>query len=180
MSEDKRNEARRFMTLIDALYEAKVKLVMSAEAPPEKLYPSGHGAFESALLEDQVRLLRRHVQLVGDVERAVRDLDDSPHVQPGHLDEVLDEGAAPLPDLLPAVNLPTAARAVQSRPRYVACPGERGLQKPAQHRADAGCEIVAEPERRVLVHVGDLAELELHGVHAGAWIAVGAVEGVSR
>ena len=46
LSENKRNEARRFMTLIDALYEAKVKLVMSAEAPPEKLYPSGHGAFE--------------------------------------------------------------------------------------------------------------------------------------
>ena len=46
LGEDKRNEARRFMTLIDALYEAKVKLVVSAEAPPEKLYPSGHGAVE--------------------------------------------------------------------------------------------------------------------------------------
>ena len=46
LNEEKRNEARRFMTLIDALYEAKVKLVLSAEAPPEKLYPRGHGAFE--------------------------------------------------------------------------------------------------------------------------------------
>ncbi|MEM7223522.1 MAG: cell division protein ZapE [Pseudomonadota bacterium] len=46
LSENKRNEARRFMTLIDALYEAKVKLVLSAAAPPEKLYPTGHGAFE--------------------------------------------------------------------------------------------------------------------------------------
>ena len=43
---DKRNEARRFVTLIDALYEHRVKLVMSAEAPPEKLYPEGDGAFE--------------------------------------------------------------------------------------------------------------------------------------
>ncbi len=46
LSEANRNEARRFMTLIDALYEHRVKLVLSAEAPPEKLYPSGDGAFE--------------------------------------------------------------------------------------------------------------------------------------
>jgi len=42
----KHNEARRFMLLIDALYEHKVKLVISAEAPPERLYPTGDGAFE--------------------------------------------------------------------------------------------------------------------------------------
>jgi len=46
LSGDKRNEARRFMTLIDALYEHRVKLVVSAEAPPERLYPSGDGAVE--------------------------------------------------------------------------------------------------------------------------------------
>ena len=46
LSENNRNEARRFMTLIDALYEHRVKLVLSAEAPPEKLYPAGDGAFE--------------------------------------------------------------------------------------------------------------------------------------
>ncbi len=46
LSEARRNEARRFMTLIDALYEKRVKLILSAEAPPEKLYPSGDGAFE--------------------------------------------------------------------------------------------------------------------------------------
>ncbi len=43
---DKRNEARRFMTLIDSLYEHKVKLMVSADAPPERLYPSGDGAVE--------------------------------------------------------------------------------------------------------------------------------------
>ena len=43
---DKRNEAKRFVTLIDALYESKVNLICSAEAPPEELYTEGDGAFE--------------------------------------------------------------------------------------------------------------------------------------
>ncbi len=48
MTTDKRNEAKRFVTFIDALYEAKVKLVLSAEADPEALYPAGDGSFEFA------------------------------------------------------------------------------------------------------------------------------------
>ncbi len=43
---DRRNEARRFVTLIDALYEHRAKLVMAAEAPPEGLHPAGDHAFE--------------------------------------------------------------------------------------------------------------------------------------
>ncbi|MBC7768047.1 MAG: cell division protein ZapE, partial [Phycisphaerales bacterium] len=42
----KREEAARFRTLIDALYEAKVKLVASAEAAPQDLYPAGDQSFE--------------------------------------------------------------------------------------------------------------------------------------
>ena len=43
---EKRNEAARFVTLIDALYEYKVKLLASADAEPARLYPTGDGAFE--------------------------------------------------------------------------------------------------------------------------------------
>lgn len=43
---EKRNEAARFVTLIDALYEYKVKLLASADAEPARLYPEGDGAFE--------------------------------------------------------------------------------------------------------------------------------------
>ena len=43
---ENRIEAARFVALIDALYEAKIKLVASAAAEPEALYPEGEGSFE--------------------------------------------------------------------------------------------------------------------------------------
>jgi cell division protein ZapE len=46
MGPDMRNEAARFVTLIDALYEFKVKLLAGADAEPEGLYPAGDGSFE--------------------------------------------------------------------------------------------------------------------------------------
>ncbi len=41
-----REEAARFRLLIDALYEAKTKLIASAEAAPDELYPAGDQSFE--------------------------------------------------------------------------------------------------------------------------------------
>jgi cell division protein ZapE len=43
---DNRNEAARFVTLIDALYEHNVKLLAAADAEPQHLYESGDGRFE--------------------------------------------------------------------------------------------------------------------------------------
>jgi cell division protein ZapE len=43
---DQRNAAKRFMTLIDVLYERKRRVMITAAAPPESLYQEGHHAFE--------------------------------------------------------------------------------------------------------------------------------------
>ena len=55
---ENRNEAARFVTFIDALYEYKVKFMASADASPDDLYNEGDGKFEfertvSRLLEMQ-------------------------------------------------------------------------------------------------------------------------------
>ncbi len=46
MGPENRNEAARFVTLIDALYENKVKLLATAAADPDHLYVAGDGRFE--------------------------------------------------------------------------------------------------------------------------------------
>ncbi len=46
LTRDYRNEAKRFVTLIDALYEQRVKLIATAETPPEGIYTAGDGNFE--------------------------------------------------------------------------------------------------------------------------------------
>ena len=43
---EKRNEARRFATLIDTLYEARARVVVLAAGEPDTLYPHGDLAFE--------------------------------------------------------------------------------------------------------------------------------------
>lgn len=46
MDRDSRNMAKRFVALIDALYETRTKLIISADAQPDDLYLTGDGAFE--------------------------------------------------------------------------------------------------------------------------------------
>jgi len=71
MGPENRNDAKRFTTLIDALYEHKVNLICSAEAEPNDLYPEGHGAFEfsrtvSRLMEMQSSDYMALGHIVGD------------------------------------------------------------------------------------------------------------------
>lgn len=46
MTREQRNEAKRFVLLIDALYEHKTRFICCAEVSAEKLYPQGDGSFE--------------------------------------------------------------------------------------------------------------------------------------
>lgn len=50
ITSDDRNEAKRFITLVDALYDRRVKLLASAAADPDRLYKAEQGreAFEFA------------------------------------------------------------------------------------------------------------------------------------
>jgi cell division protein ZapE len=52
------NEARRFVTLVDALYEARTRLIVQAEAEPDGLYPEGTGAFEFARTASRLEEMR--------------------------------------------------------------------------------------------------------------------------
>ena len=55
LGRDNFNEARRFVTLIDAIYEAKIRLICSAAAAPEYLYREGEGSFEFARTASRLR-----------------------------------------------------------------------------------------------------------------------------
>jgi cell division protein ZapE len=46
LTPERRDAARRLVTLIDTLYEAGARLVVLAAAEPDDLYPAGDGAFE--------------------------------------------------------------------------------------------------------------------------------------
>ena len=58
MGREMRNEANRFVTLIDALYDHKVKLLASADAEPAGLYPAGDGQFEFARTVSRLEEMR--------------------------------------------------------------------------------------------------------------------------
>ena len=69
MTEEKKDSARRFVTLIDALYEHRTALVCSAAVGPEQLYSGREGGFEfartaSRLIEMQAAdyIKQRHLE----------------------------------------------------------------------------------------------------------------------
>lgn len=46
LSKARKDEAKRFVTLIDELYEHRTNLICTAEVAPDKLYTEGQGSFE--------------------------------------------------------------------------------------------------------------------------------------
>lgn len=67
LTREDRNEARRFVTLIDTLYDQHVNLIATAETPPEGIYEAGDGNFEfqrtvSRLIEMQSETYMAHTK----------------------------------------------------------------------------------------------------------------------
>jgi len=60
MDKSMRNAAKRFVTLIDALYETRTKLIMSAAVDPQDLYKQGDGAFEFERTVSRLMEMRSH------------------------------------------------------------------------------------------------------------------------
>jgi len=75
MGKDMRNEAARFVTLIDALYEHRVKLFATAAAQPDDLYIEGDGAFEFERTASRLMEMRsdEYMALGHGEQEAVRD-----------------------------------------------------------------------------------------------------------
>lgn len=66
MGADMRNEAKRFSTLIDMVYDSRTKLVCSAAGEPDDLYPAGDGAFEFERTASRLMEMRSAAYLAAD------------------------------------------------------------------------------------------------------------------
>ncbi len=66
LTTDKRDQAKRFSTLIDQLYEVKTKLVMSAATEPDGLYPQGDYSFEFQRTVSRLMEMRSHDYLAAE------------------------------------------------------------------------------------------------------------------
>lgn len=75
MDEAERNEARRFIALVDALYDTKRRLIVSADAPAEDLYRhrSGKEAFEFQRTVSRLHEMRSDAYVAAATDTATND-----------------------------------------------------------------------------------------------------------
>jgi cell division protein ZapE len=81
MGTDQRTWAARFVTLVDALYESKTKLVMSAGAQPDDLYPAGDGAFEFQRTASRLHEMRSEDYLASEREHTNPEVREEPRAK---------------------------------------------------------------------------------------------------
>jgi len=72
---EQRDAARRFAILIDALYEARARLVVLAAAEPQAVYPAGDGAFEFGRAASRLEEMRSVAWLEETDEASARQAD---------------------------------------------------------------------------------------------------------
>jgi cell division protein ZapE len=63
MGDDENDYARRFVSLIDELYDRRVKLVMSAQVPIEALYQGRSLAFAFERTQSRLLEMQSHTYL---------------------------------------------------------------------------------------------------------------------
>jgi cell division protein ZapE len=71
LDRQRRAEARRFITLIDTLYDARVGLVISAATQPDAIYPAGDEAFLFERTASRLIEMRSEAYLASRAERTL-------------------------------------------------------------------------------------------------------------
>ncbi len=76
LNRDRRAEARRFITLIDTLYDARVGLVVSAACEPDAIYPAGDQSFLFERTASRLIEMRSEAYLASRADRKITTVDE--------------------------------------------------------------------------------------------------------